>query len=309
MLPTHLYELLPISVLIGSIFVMARFAQSSEFTILRTSGLSPITALKLLTTVGVGFVVLTFVLGDYVSPVSDRYGQLLKARYTGQISVGQTGAWLREKNNDLHFAVNVARLSPDGQPQGIKIFEFNRDGQWLSMLEAPEATISDHDSWVLQHVEKNSVIRNNDTSFFKREQFNQLDWHTKINSEMISVALLNPERMNTVDLFQYIQHLNENGQSSQRFEIEFWRKLFYPISCLVMISLALPFGYLHFRSGNITSHVFMGVLAGISFFLLNNVFGYVGNLNNWSPWVAAATPGLLYSALSLGAFTWLVLRR
>jgi lipopolysaccharide export system permease protein len=126
---------------------------------------------------------------------------------------------------------------------------------------------------------------------------------------MISVALLNPERMNTVDLFQYIQHLNENGQSSQRFEIEFWRKLFYPISCLVMISLALPFGYLHFRSGNITSHVFMGVLAGISFFLLNNVFGYVGNLNNWSPWVAAATPGLLYSALSLGAFTWLVLRR
>jgi lipopolysaccharide export system permease protein len=66
---------------------------------------------------------------------------------------------------------------------------------------------------------------------------------------------------------------------------------------------------LHFRSGNITSQVFLGVLAGISFFLLNNVFGYVGNLNNWSPWFAAAAPGLLYSALSLGAFVWLVLRQ
>jgi len=33
-LPAHLYELLPIAVLIGTIFVMARLAQSSEYTIL-----------------------------------------------------------------------------------------------------------------------------------------------------------------------------------------------------------------------------------------------------------------------------------
>ena len=46
MIPSHLYELLPITVLIGTIFVMARFAQSSEFTILRTSGLAPSMALK-----------------------------------------------------------------------------------------------------------------------------------------------------------------------------------------------------------------------------------------------------------------------
>ena len=39
LVPNHLYELLPIAVLIGGVFVMARFAKSSEFTILRTSGL------------------------------------------------------------------------------------------------------------------------------------------------------------------------------------------------------------------------------------------------------------------------------
>ena len=38
LIPNHLYELLPITVLIGTIFVMTRLAQSSEFTILRTSG-------------------------------------------------------------------------------------------------------------------------------------------------------------------------------------------------------------------------------------------------------------------------------
>ena len=137
----------------------------------------------------------------------------------------------------------------------------------------------------------------------------ELRWHTEISPEMVSVALLKPDRMATLDLFQYISHLEANGQTSQRYEIEFWRKVFYPLSCLVMVVLALPFAYLHFRSGGITSYVFGGVLIGISFFLLNNVFGYVGNLQNWVPWLTAAAPGMIYTALSLGAFGWLVLRR
>jgi lipopolysaccharide export system permease protein len=136
-----------------------------------------------------------------------------------------------------------------------------------------------------------------------------LRWPTEITPEMVSVALLKPDRMGTIDLFQYIRHLEANGQTSQRYEIEFWRKVFYPLSCMVMVVLALPFAYLHFRAGGITGYVFGGVLIGISFFLLNNVFGYIGNLQNWRPWLTAASPGLIYSLFSLGAFSWLVLRR
>ena len=63
------------------------------------------------------------------------------------------------------------------------------------------------------------------------------------------------------------------------------------------------------QARNIAGYVFVGVLVGISFFLLNNVFGFVGNLRNWEPWLAAAAPGIIYSLLSLGAFGWLVLRQ
>ena len=126
---------------------------------------------------------------------------------------------------------------------------------------------------------------------------------------MVTVALLRPERMPIIDLFQFMRHLDANGQSSQRYEIELWRKVFYPLSCLVMVVLALPFAYLHFRTSGISSFVFIGVMTGISFFLLNDMFGYFGNLRNWWPWLTAAAPGLLYSLLSLSAFGWLVLRR
>ena len=309
LVPSHLYELLPISVLIGTIFVMARLAQSSEFTILRTSGLGPTLALRNLMGLGLGFVVLTFVVGDYVSPLCDRYGQLLKSRYMGQITVGQTGAWLRERQDNRSYAVNVATLTPEGQPSGIRIFEFNNQGEWVALTKAKVGIISENNTWELEGVERDELSREGSSATMSRRVTQQRSWATGITSEMVSVALLKPDRMGTIDLFQYIRHLSANGQSTQRFEIEFWKKVFYPLSCLVMVVLALPFAYLHFRSGNIASHVFGGVLAGISFFLLNNVSSYVGNINSWAPWFAAAAPGLLYTLASLAAFGWLVVRQ
>nr|WP_279343644.1 LPS export ABC transporter permease LptG [Variovorax terrae] len=310
MIPSHFYELLPITVLIGTIFVMARLAQSSEFTILRTSGLGPWRAMKALLVLGLGFVLLTFAVGDYLSPVSDRTAQLLKARYQGSITVGQTGAWLKEKQLYNSYAVNVGALSPDGNMHAVRIFEFDSRSFLVSLTQAAQAHFGEDDSWVLENVERSEFVsRGGDMAKIERSHLDRFRWPTEISAEMVSVALLKPDRMGTIDLFQYIQHLNANGQAAQRYEIEFWKKVFYPLSCLVMVVLALPFAYLHFRSGGIATYVFGGVMIGISFFLLNNVFGYVGNLRNWWPWLTAAAPGLIYSLLSLAAFGWLVLRR
>ncbi|CAN5286547.1 LPS export ABC transporter permease LptG [soil metagenome] len=318
LIPNHLYELLPISVLIGTIFVMARLAQSSEYTILRTSGLGPWRALNLLLWLGAFFVALSFVVGDYIAPVSERAAQLLKARYQSKITVGQTGAWLKEKQAINNFTVNVNELSPDNEMHGVRIYEFNSKGRIVSTTEAPVATFSFDAAWLLRnatHTEFDVTNGANGTRVapqqakVNRTVVDSFRWPTEISTEMVSVALLKPERMATLDLFNYIRHLEANGQTSQRYEIEFWRKVFYPLSCLVMVMLALPFAYLHFRSGGITGYVFAGVMIGISFFLLNNVFGYIGNLRNWQPWLAAATPGLIYMAVSMGAFGWLVIRR
>jgi len=311
LIPSHLYELFPIAVLIGTIFVMARLAQSSEYTILRTSGLGPWRAMRTLLALGLMFTLLTFATGDYLAPVAGRTAQLLKARLEGRISIGQTGAWLKEKQPFHTYNVNVRALTPEGDMQGVRIFESNSKGFLVSVSQAPKAHFADDGAWVLENVERREFSGSDSGNVAKVERVNlpRLRWPTEITAEMVSVALLKPDRMSTIDLFQYIRHLEANGQTSQRYEIEFWRKVFYPLSCMVMVVLALPFAYLHFRAGGITSYVFGGVLIGISFFLLNNVFGYVGNLQNWQPWLTAAAPGLIYTIFSLGAFGWLVLRR
>ena len=309
LIPSRLYELLPIAVLIGTIYVMARLAQSSEYTILRTSGLGPWRALGMLSALGALFVVLTFALGDYVSPASDRAAQLLKSRFQGNITAGQTGAWLKERQAYQSYAVNVASLTPDGELRGIRIYEFDNQGRLVSQTAAAAARFGEDGSWRLRDAERREFLLNESQApGITHSAFPEFRWPTEISAEMVSTALLKPDRMATFDLFQYIRHLDANGQSAQRYEIEFWKKVFYPLACLVMVVLALPFAYLHFRSGAIASYVFGGVLIGISFFLVNNVFSHAGNVQNWSPWLTAAAPGLLYSVLSLGAFVWLVLR-
>ena len=328
LVPNHLYELLPISVLIGTIFVMARLAQSSEYTILRTSGLDPWRALRMLLSLGTFFVVLSFLIGDYLAPLSERTAQLLKARYQGTLTIGQTGAWLKEKQANKSYVVNVKTLSPQRDMRNVQIFEFDNKGLVVSTMRAAKASFGEGNGWTLRSVDRvefsvpsasatNAALATTAatkvlapvTAGVTRSRMDSFRWPTDITQEMVSVALLKPERMGTLDLFNYIQHLDANGQTAQRYEIEFWKKVFYPLSCLVMVILALPFAYLHFRSGGIATYVFAGVMIGISFFLLNNVFGYIGNLQNWQPWLAAATPGLLYMGISLGAFGWLVLRR
>lgn len=307
LIPGRLYELLPITVLIGTIFVMARLAQSSEFTILRTSGLGPWRALRSLLLFGLAFFMLTFAIGDYLAPQTNRAAQLVKAQRQGRITTGQTGAWLKERQPERNVAVNIGALDPGGRMLNVRIFEFDAQGTLSAMTEAGRASFGSEGNWLLEDVWRSEMGVG--AAPVRRSRSASLSWLTSISEDMVSAALLKPERMSTFDLFVYIRHLRANGQSAQRYEIEFWRKAFYPMGCLVMVMLALPFAYLHFRSGGISSYVFGGVMVGISFFLLNNVFGYIGNLQNWYPWLTAAAPAMIYCAVSLAAFGWLVLRR
>ena len=204
----------------------------------------------------------------------------------------------------------MSSIGRDGSLKDARIYEFDSSGFIKSQTSATTAKPMDG-HWVLNGVEQQEYDTRGagDQARIVTTEKATLDWRTSLTSEMVSVALLRPDRMRTLDLFDYIRHLDANGQTAQRYEIEFWRKVFYPLSCLVMVVLALPFAYLHFRQAGIATYVFGGVMIGISFFLLNNVFGYLGNLSNWSPWITAAAPGLIYSVMSLAAFTWLVLRR
>jgi lipopolysaccharide export system permease protein len=313
--PGHIYELFPIAVLIGTIYSMARLAQSSEFTILRTAGLGPGRALSLLGVIGLLFAVLTFSLGEYVTPHSEQAAALLKARFGMGLAIGSTGAWLKEKrtdpDGDRFITVNVHGVGKDGELTGVRIFEMDVNGREVRSLTAAHAIVPRTRSiteWTLQDVTETSWIPRTPASeaHVDEKKLPQLAWPTTLNASVAAAAILPPQSMGAVALWRYSTHLAEQEQSTQNYRILFWKRVLYPFACLVMVALALPFAYLHARAGGVSVKVFGGIMLGISFVLLNNVVGHLGLLHDWTPWVAASVPSVVYLLMSMSAFAWLV---
>lgn len=317
-LPGHFYDLFPIAVLIGTIYSMARLAQSSEFTILRTAGLGPGRALKLLALPGLVFATLTFVVGDYVAPYTEREAVALKAGAGGGLPLGSGGAWLKERraappggasDSERSVSVNVLAAANGQQLLGIRIFEFDPDGRLRTSIEARSGQVQAQGHWRLLTVQRSDWPTPEEARrglAVKLQTLPDLDWATSLDNSVVAAALLPVQSMSTLDLWRYTSHLADQDQAVQRHEIAFWKKALYPLACIVMMALALPFAYLHARAGGVSYKVFGGIMLGISFVLLNNASGYLGLLRHWTPWVAAAAPSGLFLLMSLGAFAWLV---
>jgi lipopolysaccharide export system permease protein len=315
-LPGHFYELLPIALLIGTIYSLARLAQSSEFTILRTAGLGPGRTLRLLATLGLGFAAFTFLVGDYVAPFSERQAVLLQASAKGGLKIDGdsegAGAWLKERRmqegGEHAFRINVAGTSAGGLLAGIRIFEFDADGRLVARIEAREGRVAADGTWTLTDAEVTSWPRAMAPGEPQIRMLRQpvYTWSSTLTAKVVAAAVLPLGTMTTWELWRYSAHLNDQAQASERYDILFWKKALYPLACMVMMALAMPFAYMHARAGSVSLKVFGGIMLGISFVLLNNLAGHLGLLRGWTPWIAAAAPGGLYLLFSLGAFTWLV---
>ena len=312
--PAHFYELFPIAVLIGTIYTLSRLAQSSEFVILRTGGLGPGRALGLLAMLGLAFGVATWAVGDYVAPVSERQGALFKARNSGKAFSG-AGMWLKEHRTgpggERSYSVNVQASNPSGGIAGIRIFEFDAQGHLVSRVEASEGHVADDGTWTLSNVKSirwpPAVSANPKGADSVQVQVQaKLIWPSTLTTGMVLAAVQPVASMTTAELWRFSRHLSSQEQANQGHEIQFWKKALYPMACLVMMALALPFAYSHARAGSVSLKVFGGIMLGISFVLLNNLAGHMGLLRGWTPWVAAAAPSLIYLLLSMAAFAWLV---
>ena len=131
-----------------------------------------------------------------------------------------------------------------------------------------------------------------------------LVWKSELTPEVLSVLMVVPERMSIFSLATYIKHLSVNKQKTERYEIALWKKLAYPFASLVMMGLALPFGYMQTRMGGVSLKVFSGIMIGVGFHLLNGLFSNLGVINGWVPAVAALTPSIVFLIAAMTMMWW-----
>src|SRR5690606_25514662 len=308
-LPGYAYELMPIAALIGSIWALSQFAARSEFTIMRASSMSTGMAGMILVKIGVVFALATFILGEFVVPYTSTTAERVRLEGMGR-SVSQefrSGLWTKDviRSNGMTGEqigsrfLNIRTVKPNGQMSGIKIYEFNNNFHLLSLITAAQAEYRGNNTWELldgaearfAENELQSVTTAAElTTAISTSRFSNRKMVSEVTPEILSVGFSDPERMSAIDLVSYTKYLSENKRDTVRYEIAFWKKVVYPFAVFVMMALALPFAYLHFRSGGVSLKIFTGIMIGVSFQMINSLFSHLGLLNTWPPFATAILP-------------------
>jgi lipopolysaccharide export system permease protein len=296
--PAHAYELFPIAVLIGTLYVLAHLASNSEFTVMRGSGLSPGRAGLALAKIGLAFVVATFVIGEWIAPIAEEQAQKVKLRAMSSL-IGQdllSGLWFKDEAS----FINVREARQANSLAGVRIFEFDASYRLKQMTAAGRAEYQGKGLWHLVDVVSTRFAPEGP----RTSRTPQSDWRSAVTPDMLEALIVRPERMSAWALHKYTQHLAGNKQKTERYEIALWKKLFYPLAALVMMALALPFAYMQARAGAVGVKVFLGIMLGIFFHLLNSLFAHIGLLHNWPPFAAAAMPSMAFLASAMVMMWW-----
>ncbi len=291
--PGHVYDVVPVAVLVGMMYSLGTLARNSELVVMRVSGISLLNIGLILLKVGLLFTVITFVVGELVTPISEKMAQRMRIKATDSVVAQdfRSGLWVKDGKS----FVNVETVLPDASLLNVHIYEFDQDFKLRSISIAKKADFAD-EHWGLSEVRqtKYNTHQKIEQTSVQTQFFNKANWKSLIRPELLNVLLVAPEKMSAWNLYSFINHLETNKQKTTRYEVALWSKMIYPLACMVMVILALPFGFLQQRAGGTSAKIFTGVMLGVAYQIMNRVFIHLGVLNDWPPLMSAITPTVIF---------------
>ena len=149
-MPARIYEVMPIAALLGAVFTLSRWAATSEFTILRTAGLSPLRLATMLTVPGLLMIAATYLLGEYVAPAADQYWLNLRTAVLDRTLTAKgyaSGVWVKDLDRDAQTGTSIIRFvnvrnliaGQDSKTGAWRVFEFDGTGDLKRVYHAKSA--------------------------------------------------------------------------------------------------------------------------------------------------------------------------
>ena len=289
LIPSLMYLLMPLAVLIGVMMSMLSLVNYSEYAILRTSGVSLRRITVILAIFGAIFSVITFLIGEVVAPETNHFAKLYKLSRTHDLISTQlrSGVWSRDGVNDF---VNIKQIMPDNTIVGVRVFHYDDKFNLQTYTESDEGKFNKTDNkWVLRDV----TIKDFTKQDLVTTKLPQLIWKTSISPSFFNILVIAPEDMSVINLIKFINHLEQNKQSTQRYQIAFWNKLLYPIACISMALIALAFTPNNRRNINLSTKLFFGLLIGLAFFFTTRLVGYMAFLFGWNAIISSTGPTII----------------
>jgi len=291
-LPQRLYELSPSILLLGGILSLGALAANSELIVMRASGITIMRITRSVLQTGLLLAILVAMLGEYIVPTATRTAKTFRAEAMEKklIVGGMNDIWARDGNR----YVNVKQILPDHQLQNIRVYELNENHQLSSIIYAKHARYI-NDEWQLKKVKRSDITETGIISSYEKD----IKLKRLILLELFSVLELESKDMSASELLTYSQYLQENSLDNDEYMLEFWIKIFTPLTCLAMLLIAMPIVFATTpRSGGVGQRTMLAILIGIIYFVINRSINHLGLALDMAPLLSAAVPLILVIVIS-----------
>lgn len=287
-LPHDLYQFFPMLVLLGGVLGLGILSSHHELIVMRASGVSVRKVVGAVLFAAILLIVFATLIGECIAPRAIFLANTHKAtaENNGQAVATISGVWIHEGNNFLH----IDRVIGKNHLEGVKRYEFDSEHHLLAAYFAKSLDFQGG-QWELHDLVKTSFEKDKTVS----KNFVTGTWNLKLNPNLLNVGMVEPEELSLPKLADYSKHLVENGLQANRFQFEFWKRIFQPLTTLVMILLAVPFVFGAPRSVTMGWRILFAVIIGFLFYILNAFLGQFSVVFQVSPLIAALIPTLVFA--------------
>lgn len=288
-LPGKISTLFPMAALVGATLGLSSLAIDGELTALRAAGVSVGQIAYAALRAAFFLAILAAVVSDVVGPQAASLARREQARAAGLNVVEQNaqGLWLREGRS----FVNIGEVLPDLSILRVTIYRFQQ-GRLSEETYAASGRYR-HGRWRLHDVAETRFLPGHLQVRTSRHGY----WEG-IAPSLLSVFAVNPHALSVFNLFRYIGHLRRNHQAVAHYELVFWYKIIAPLTTAAMVLLAVPFVFRNPRHGGLGFRLFIAVVLGLVFYVVNRGFGALSLLYHWPPVAGALLPTLILIAVS-----------
>jgi lipopolysaccharide export system permease protein len=218
----------------------------------------------------------------------------LLRKETAGAAPGQA-TWLRDGDRILSLRRQAGDLGYGG---GVLLFEMGPDQMLKQIARADSADIDAESRWVLSNYVETSFLANGVDTSSAREATQTYS----LNPNLL-VSVVREDMLDTPALQRYIRYLKENSLDARRYEIAYWTRMSSIASVVLMTILALPFVFGGLRSASTGGRLLVGLLIGLSYYVIGEVLVRGGEVFDLDPIVVAWAPSAMLLLVTLVALS------
>ncbi|MGJ8669076.1 MAG: LPS export ABC transporter permease LptG [Oceanococcus sp.] len=290
-LPQLLYEMFPLVVLLGTILGLGGLAAAGELVVMQAAGVSVYRLAWSAGKAGLLLGLLALVLGEFVVPISKQAAENIssQARFGQSRSEGRA-VWLRQGEQ----YIRIGELAGDSTARDVQVMQVNlNDSRLVRNLHIEQADYVDG-VWLTNKQRATEI----DYGQIRVRESDSGEWVVDLDPDVLKLFVLRADSLSLSGLMQYIGYLNSNGLDDTKPQFALWKKMAVPLTVMVMVFLAVPFVLGPLRDSGAGQRLFMGVMIGIGFYVLNEVAGSLGQVYRWPAPLAALMPTLLLASVA-----------